>query len=142
MIHAELLIDGHFIGGLCDQATGKVVIRNPYDGSVAGTAAEGGLNELKGCLDAADDAFKTWKNSPISDRQHLLRNIAQLVRDRRSELCDLLVQEIGKPIVWARGEVDRMAITFDLAATELDEWQTTSASHRPGIGNRSIQLAL
>lgn len=122
MIHAELLIDGHFIGGPCDQATGKQVIRNPYDGSVVGTAAEGGLGELRGCLDAAWDAFQSWRFSSTADRQALLRRIASLVRDRRGELVDLLIAEIGKPAVWARGEVDRMAITFDVAAMELEFW--------------------
>lgn len=126
MIHAELLIDGHFIGGPCDQATGKQVVRNPYDGSIVGTAAEGGLGELRGCLDAAWDAFQTWRFSSVADRQALLGRIATLVRERRSELVELLVAEVGKPLVWARGEVDRMAITFDVAAMELETWSVES----------------
>ena len=39
-----MLINGHFIGGECDQAVGKAVIKAPYDGKVVGTAAEGGFN--------------------------------------------------------------------------------------------------
>ncbi len=128
MLHAELLIDGHFIGGPCDQATGKVVVHNPYDGSVVGTAAEGGLGELRGCLDAAWDAFQIWRFSPVAERQALLKRIAALVRERRSELVDLLVAEVGKPVVWARGEVDRMAITFDLASKELETWSSIEQS--------------
>ena len=133
MLHAEMLIDGHFVGGPCDQATGKVVLRNPFDGSVVGTAAEGGLSELRGCLDAAWDAFQTWRFSSVGDRQRLLLRIGELVRERRDELVELLVSEIGKPVTWARGEVNRLAITFDLAATELDEWQaqTVSLDHDP-----------
>ena len=122
MIHAEMLIAGHFVGGPCDQATGKVVVKNPYDASVVGTAAEGGLGELRGCLDAAWDAFKFWRHSPLAERQRLLRRIAELVRERREELVELLALEVGKPVVWGRGEVDRMAITFELAAVELESW--------------------
>lgn len=128
MIHAELLIDGHFIGGPCDQATGKQVVRNPYNGSIVGTAAEGGLGELRGCLDAAWDAYQTWRHSAVADRQALLRRIAFLVRERRDELVDLLTAEVGKPLAWARGEVDRMAITFDVAAMELETWSVESVS--------------
>ena len=119
MRHAELLIDGHFVGGPCDQATGKVVVKSPWDASLVGTAAEGGLGELRGCLEAAWAAFQTWRFSSVSDRQALLRRIAALVRERRDELVELLVLEVGKPLVWGRGEVDRMAITFDLAAEEI-----------------------
>ena len=122
MVHYELLIDGHFIGGPCDQATGKQVVKNPYDNSLVGTAAEGGLGELQGCLDAAAGAYSTWRHTSVSDRQRLLKRIAQLVRDRRDELVALLVAEIGKPITLARGEVDRMAVTFDVAALELESW--------------------
>ena len=122
MQHAELLIDGHFVGGPCDQATSKQVIRNPYDGGIVGTAAEGGLDELRGCLNAAHDAFQSWRFSDPATRQKLLTTIAASIRERRSELVDLLVEEVGKPIVWARGEVDRMALTFEFAADELDTW--------------------
>lgn len=142
MLHAELLIDGHFVGGPCDQATGKVVVRNPYDGSVVGTAAEGGLSELRGCLDAAWDAFQTWRFSTAADRQTLLRRIASLVRERHGELVDILVAEIGKPVAWARGEVDRMAITFDLAADELETWgvEPVSIVHDPRGENYTASI--
>lgn len=133
MIHAELLIDGHFIGGPCDQATGKQVLRNPYDGSIVGTAAEGGLGELRGCMDAAWSAFETWRFSSVSERQTLLRKIASLVRERRDELVDLLVAEVGKPLAWARGEVDRMAITYDVAALELETWPRIEQSSNQAI---------
>ena len=34
-----MLIDGHFIGGPCDQSVGKQVVKAPFDGAVVGTAA-------------------------------------------------------------------------------------------------------
>lgn len=126
MVHRELLIDGHFVGGPCDQATGKEVIRNPYDQSVVGTAAEGGLNELRGCLDAAWDAFQTWRFSSRAERQALLRRIAVSVRERSEELVGILTDEVGKPVIWSRGEVARLALTFDYAADALSDWGVES----------------
>lgn len=110
-----MLIAGHFIGGPCDQAVGKLVVRNPYDGTVVGTAAEGGWSEANTALDSAQDAFRTHKLSPEARRMLLLK-IAESIRERSEELAQLLVLEIGKPITWARGEVTRTAITFQLAA--------------------------
>jgi len=119
MPHAEMLIDGHFIGGPCDQSVPKAVLKSPWDGRVAGTAAEGGRNEAEAAVAAAHEAFPSWRNSEPAARQELLRRIAAAVRERREELADLLVEEVGKPVTWARGEVDRMAVTFDLSAAAV-----------------------
>lgn len=120
--HGELLIDGHFIGGPCDQATGKAVIRAPWNGSVVGVAAEGGFEELRGCVDAASTAYPQWRISPRHERQWLLRRVAALARERADELAFLLCREVGKPITLARGEVARLATTFDVAADLLTTW--------------------
>ena len=115
-MHAEMLIDGCFVGGPCDQSVGKQVLRSPFDGKIIGTAAEGGWSELRASIDAADSAFLEWRSSPRLLRQQVLRRTAELIRERTEELAELLVLEIGKPITAARGEVARTAITFDCAA--------------------------
>lgn len=115
-LHAEMLVDGFFVGGPCDQAVGKQVVRAPFDGKIVGTAAEGGWSELKACIDAAHEAYQAWRFSPRHRRQTLLRQIAGLVRERSAELAELLTLEVGKPITASRGEVSRLALTFDYAA--------------------------
>lgn len=117
-LHVEMLIAGHFVGGPCDQSTGKVVIRAPYDDTIVGTAAEGGWNEANTALDAATQAFTTWRRSTRTERARLLARIAELVRDRAEELENVLTREVGKPITWSKGEVMRLALTFDLAASQ------------------------
>ncbi|MCC7434163.1 MAG: aldehyde dehydrogenase family protein [Methanoregulaceae archaeon] len=118
-LHREMLIDGHFVGGPCDQAVGKLVVRNPYDGQVIGTAAEGGWSEANTALAAAQDAFQR-QDFPSEARRALLIRIADLVEERAEELAEVLVYEIGKPITWARGEVTRTAVTFRLAADAVE----------------------
>jgi acyl-CoA reductase-like NAD-dependent aldehyde dehydrogenase len=122
MLHREMLINGCFIGGPCDQSIGKQVVRAPYDGAIVGTAAEGGLQELRACVDSAHTAFQCWRRSPRHERQKLLRRVASLVREREDELAEVLTREVGKPITWSRGEVARLALTFDYAADLLTTW--------------------
>src|SRR5947209_2345632 len=110
MLHREMLIDGHFIGGPCDQAVGKTVIRAPWDNAIVGTAAEGGMDEAMTAIAAGKDAFAKWRHSPRHERQALLRRIAAMVRERADELVDVLSREVGKPITASRGEVARLAI--------------------------------
>lgn len=114
-----MLVNGHLIGGPCDQAVGKQVIRAPYDGKIVGTAAEGDARDLQTAVEAAHDAFQTWKKSPRRERQALLRRIAALIRERKAELVETLTLEVGKPVVWSEGEVQRLAITLDDAADEI-----------------------
>lgn len=116
MIHAEMLIAGHFVGGSCDQTTGKAVMKSPWNGRTIGTAAEGGANDVEAAIAAAQEAFPVWSRTPVETRAKLLGAIAEKVRGRRQDLAELLVEEIGKPITWALAEVDRMAVTFDLSA--------------------------
>ena len=125
MLHCEMLINGCFIGGPCDQGIGKQVVRAPFDDAIVGTAAEGGIHELRTCIDSAHDAFTSWRHSPRHVRQQLLRRVATLVRESSDELVEVLTLEVGKPISWSRGEVARLALTFDYAADLLTTWGTS-----------------
>lgn len=131
-MHQELLIAGHKIGGPCDSSVGKETVKNPCTGRIFATVAEGGRSELSTAIASAHDAFETWRKSSLSDRIDLLSCIADLVKERREELANLAVQEIGKPITAAFAEVDRMEITFRLAAQELadhpEEWSPSGKS--------------
>lgn len=122
MRHCELLINGYFIGGPCDQGVGKTLHRSPWDGRTVGTAAEGSVSEAEAALAAAVGAFGMWSRTPVAERQALLYRIADIIDERADELAELLVAEIGKPIVAAQGEVRRCAITFRLAGDALDDW--------------------
>ena len=120
--HGELLIDGHFVGGPCDQATSKSVVYAPWNEAIVGVAAEGGFPELRGCVDAAVSAYATWRFASRHVRQTLLRKIAASVREEAEDLARLLCREVGKPITLARAEVARLALTFDVAADLLATW--------------------
>lgn len=112
------------MGGPGDQSVAKQVVRAPFGGAIVGTASEGGWTELEACVESAHDAFHSWRNLPRHERRELLRRIAQLVRERKEELVDLLSREVGKPITWSRGEVDRLALTFEDASDLVSTYGT------------------
>lgn len=122
MLHRELLVNGIFLGGPCDQGIGKGLSSSPYDGSRIGTYAEAGWSECDAAIHAARAAFETWRGTPRGERQRLLRRIAASVRERDAELVELLTMETAKPVTWSKGEVSRLALTFDLAADLLTTW--------------------
>jgi succinate-semialdehyde dehydrogenase/glutarate-semialdehyde dehydrogenase len=57
-------------------------------------------------LAAAQSAYEAWRAVPVAERAAMVGRAAELHRERRQELADLIVREMGKPKGAALGEVD------------------------------------
>ena len=135
MFHRELLVNGNLVGGPCDGTVPKEVSRNPWSGATVGSYAEATWAHCDAALDGATNAFASWSRTPISDRRRLLRDISNALGEKRADFAELLVHEVGKPISWARAEVDRAALTFALAADHPVELDTPDLSRDPRATN-------
>ena len=117
-MHSDLLVDGRWLG---DDTMTRVEVRAPYDGARVGTTVEAGWPVMDAAIAAATRAFASYRHAPRAERQALVQKIAAMVRERSEALASLMAREVGKPITWARAEVTRMALTFQLGADLLDE---------------------
>ncbi|KAL2161525.1 hypothetical protein VTH06DRAFT_8087 [Thermothelomyces fergusii] len=72
-------------------ATGKVVHQ-------AGSASE---TEVRAAVDAAADAFRTWRKSLPRTRRDILLKAADVMARRREELGNYMMDETGCPRQWA-----------------------------------------
>lgn len=63
--------------------------------------------EVPGAADAARQAQTAWWASGASTRANALSDLAVLLRERRSDVQQLIVEEVGKPSDEAKGEVSR-----------------------------------
>lgn len=111
----EMLINGKFVEG-----PERKEVRAPYDDALVGIVACGDWSSADAALTAATEAFSDWRKSSAETRKALLKKIAELVREQESSLVDVLTREVGKPLKWSQGEVMRLALTFDLAASLTD----------------------
>lgn len=75
---------------------------------------------VEGAIAAAADAFAQWSRTPAAQRAEHLRRVAQLHRERRDLLADLIVREMGKPREAALGEVDFAADITEFYADNID----------------------
>ena len=82
-----------------DPATEKVFATAPD------CTPDDGLTALK----AADAAFEEWARTTPRQRADVLHRLFDLMLDQRERLARLLVQEVGKTITEARGEVNYAA---------------------------------
>jgi succinate-semialdehyde dehydrogenase/glutarate-semialdehyde dehydrogenase len=90
-----------------DPATGETVKEYP-------TITD---DELRDAIDRADQAHRDWsKASSVADRAALVRRVGELHTERRKELAEIIVAEMGKPVPQARGEVDFCASIYEFYA--------------------------
>ncbi|MCB0861921.1 MAG: NAD-dependent succinate-semialdehyde dehydrogenase [Solirubrobacterales bacterium] len=68
------------------------------------TISDAGLDAAIG---AAESAFRDWsQNSSIEERAAAMRRVGELHVERREELADIIIREMGKPREQALGEID------------------------------------
>ncbi len=65
--------------------------------------------EINGFIEQASSAFKHWRKTTFAERAALLKKVAQFMRDDEERLARLMTDEMGKPIVEGRGEVQKSA---------------------------------
>lgn len=88
-------------------------VRSPADGSVLAEVATVTAKELAQALDAAADAFRTWRRHDPWARAAMLRDMATFMRDHRGEIAATITAEQGKPLAQAEGELNGSADHFD-----------------------------
>ena len=55
-------------------------------------------------VEAADEAFRTWRNTPAEKRAELLFRVAEIMRQRRHELSAWMIYEVAK--TWPEADAD------------------------------------
>jgi acyl-CoA reductase-like NAD-dependent aldehyde dehydrogenase len=96
----KLLINGKLVDG---DATLDVV--NPATEAVFATCARASKGQLDQAVAAAQAAFPAWSATSIEDRRAVLVKVADAIQGNINELARLLVQEQGKPLKDAMGEI-------------------------------------
>jgi succinate-semialdehyde dehydrogenase/glutarate-semialdehyde dehydrogenase len=78
--------------------------------------------ELKAAVGRADAAHRTWSaSSSVAERAALVRRVGELHLERRQELAEIIVREMGKPIEQALGEVDFCGDIYGFYADNAEE---------------------
>ncbi|KUO07291.1 NAD-dependent succinate-semialdehyde dehydrogenase [Streptomyces sp. DSM 15324] len=96
----------------------EIPIVNPATEEVIGTVAHADRADLDEALAAAEKGFRAWRAIAPFDRAKLMRKAADLLRERADTIAPLMVQEQGKPLSEARGEVMTAADVIDWLADE------------------------
>ncbi len=110
----QLYIDGVWHDGSKE----RLSIVNPASDEIIGTVANAGRDDLNEALAAASAGFNIWREISGFERSKVLRNAAQLLRDRVEKIARILTLEQGKPLAESRAETLGAADTIDWFAEE------------------------
>ncbi len=90
----------------------------PYNGEIAAKTYLAGADELEKAIAAGISAEKPMKDLPAYARSEAMLHLACRIAERKEEFAEAMVLEVGKPLFYARIEVDRAIQTFTDGAEE------------------------
>ncbi len=93
--------------------------RSPYDGRVVSTHPVCGAEDAKRALEIAEGAFEKSRRTPLSQRIAWLRDVAGRLKEQKELFARTITDEIGKPLMFSRIEVERCIETVELTADAL-----------------------
>ena len=111
----QLYIDGEWVGA-SDGATVDIV--DPATEEVVDAVSKATAADLDRALDAADRAWKSWREVDAWTRSAAVRRVAQWIRDHAAAIADVLTEEQGKTLPECLGEINATADQFDWYADE------------------------
>ncbi|MDN4594628.1 CoA-acylating methylmalonate-semialdehyde dehydrogenase [Polycladomyces subterraneus] len=120
----------NFIGGQWVEAEVERLetVPNPATGETLAQVPLSGRSDLDRAVEAAKEAFRTWRKTPVPVRARILFKYHQLLMEHKEELARLITEENGKSYKEALGEVQRgiECVEFAVGAPTLMMGSTLS----------------
>ena len=99
-----------------------LVVKSPYSGEELASVASANEDELLIAIGAAEEAAHSMRKLPRFEIAQGLRKIAEGIDRRKDEFARTIALEAAKPLIYARGEVDRAIATFTFASGETERF--------------------
>uniref|UniRef100_A0A3Q2E5H8 Succinate-semialdehyde dehydrogenase, mitochondrial n=1 Tax=Cyprinodon variegatus TaxID=28743 RepID=A0A3Q2E5H8_CYPVA len=104
-VPAALLRTQGYFGGRWVSAASVFPVLDPATGQELAQVSDCGPAEAKQAVDAAYEAFQSWKQTTAKERSLLLRKWFDLLNRHKEDLAKLITFESGKPMRESLGEM-------------------------------------
>ena len=101
---AKLLINGEFVESKTSHWQN---IFNPATQEVLGQAPFATTEEVNAVIAAAQNAFASWRQTPIQTRMRIMLKLQDLIRTNLKSIAQVLTAEQGKTLADAEGDIQR-----------------------------------
>lgn len=120
--------------------TGQWIITDKYQQTTLKTLNLTGASEVEAVIQKGLKAFENNKSHSQEKRANWLREVAALLKQRKSHFVDLIIKEAGKPRSYASTEVERALSTLSWGAEEALRLTGESVpfSFGNGVGKQAL----
>ncbi len=101
----------------------EYAVTDPATAEVVATYPTSTDAEIEAAIAAAAKTGRSWaRTTTVADRAALMSKVADLHRERREQLADVIVREMGKPRDQALGEADFSADIYQYYADHAEQF--------------------
>src|SRR6195256_6600632 len=111
----------NFIGGKWIESSSSRTVSNtnPADTEdVIGNVPQATREEARAAVEAASEAYQSWRKTPAPARGRIVAKAARLMEEAKEELAQILTREEGKTLSESRGELQRSINVAEFCAGE------------------------
>jgi methylmalonic acid semialdehyde dehydrogenase len=111
----------NFINGKWTESSSSKTVKNINPANtddVIGINRQATREEARAAVEAAAEAFHSWRRTPAPQRGKIVAKAARLMEEAKEELAQILTREEGKTIGESRGELQRSINVADFCAGE------------------------
>lgn len=137
----KLFIDGKWVKSESGETYSRV---NPANlDEVLGEFQKGNAEDAKKAVDAAQDAFEAWSETPAPKRAQYLLKVAQLLADQKDGLSSVMTREMGKTLRDAQADVqEAIALAYFAAGLGTRLLGNTIPSEKPDKLAMTLRLPI
>ncbi len=105
-----------FLGSEERDTQNVIEVKNPFNANVVSTYPICTTSDVEMAYLKAKSASKETKKSPLHQRVAWLEDVADKLEGQSEKFAKIICDEVGKPMLFARGEVSRCIETIRLSA--------------------------
>jgi aldehyde dehydrogenase (NAD+) len=135
----------NFIGGEWADAAGGETFESlsPATGETIGTFPRSGPEDVDRAVEAAKEAYGSWRLVPAPKRGEIVFRFAALVTEHKHELAELMTREMGKVLAEAGGDVqEAIDMSYYMAGEGRRLHGQTTPSELPDKFNMSVRTPI
>ncbi|GAB5409368.1 MAG: NAD-dependent succinate-semialdehyde dehydrogenase [Balneolaceae bacterium] len=95
---------------------------NPTTGKVLKEYANSSFEEVDRIIFRANEAQQQWKKNSFVVKASYLNKVAEILKESKEALADLMALEMGKPLIQGRREIEKCAWVCQFYADKAEEF--------------------
>jgi acyl-CoA reductase-like NAD-dependent aldehyde dehydrogenase len=115
VLQAKSFINNEWVG---HSTTNVLMVKNKFDQSPLATVAYADASEVQFAIANSVQAFQSYSKISAAERRDFLLKIREGLYQEKDKFINLIVSEAGKPLAYARQEVERSLLQLQVAADE------------------------